>query len=234
MSFGHGKNIKAYVNGYDLTGYFDSIDQSGSAKTAETTTFGALADTFVAGTKNGTLSAEGFFDGSANAVDAILAAALAGATNWLWWPQGDVIGGFGYGMSALNTAYAVKGSISAAVRVSASAQSNVGIERVQNLHALAAETAGASGAAQDGATATTAGGSAYLEVTTSNTGGTVVVEDSADGSTGWATIATFSTISGSAKTAERIAITGNIKRYTRCTWTIAGTTMTFNCAIHRN
>lgn len=234
MAFGHGKNIKVYVNGNDLTGYFDTIDQAGTAKTAEVTTFGALAETFIAGILGGTISADGFFDGSANAVDAILSSILGGTTRWCWYPQDDVLGGFGYGMLAINTSYTVKGAIGAAVRAAAAAQSNVGIERIQNLHVLGAETVGANGVGQDGMAASTSGGAAYLQVTACNTGGTVVIQDSADNATGWAAIATFTTVAGSLPTSERIAIAGAIKRYTRAVWTVAGTTITFNCGIHRN
>ncbi len=232
MGFGHGKNIDVYANGYDLTGYFDSIDQGGTAKTAETTTFGSTADTFVAGTKNGTLSAEGFFDGAANAVDAILSAALAGAVNWLWWPQNDNIGNYGYGMAALETSYSVKGSISAAVRVAVAAQSNVGIERVRSLHALGSESATGNAAGQDDSAASTGGGSGYIECTTASGTLACTIEHSTDNST-FTTLASFTNITAANKS-ERIIFAGTVNRYVRAKWTITGGPFTFAVGIHRN
>ncbi len=73
------------------------------------------------------------------------------------------------------------------------------------------------GAAKDDGAATTAGIIAYLHI--SNITGTsvaVTIQDSANGSSGWATILTFSTVSdGSEPAAERKTATGTIRRHLR-------------------
>lgn len=62
----------------------------------------------------------------------------------------------------------------------------------------------------------------HLHVTefTSLTSDTVTIEDSANGSTGWATIATFTAATG--LTSERISITGTVERYVRVVDTFSG------------
>lgn len=71
--------------------------------------------------------------------------------------------------------------------------------------------------------ATTAGGAAYLQVLTPTTTDSyaVVVQDSADGSTGWATIATFAA-NAQTRTSERQAIAGTIRQYLRVVATRTG------------
>lgn len=67
------------------------------------------------------------------------------------------------------------------------------------------------------------GGAAYLQVTdlTGITSVTTIIEDSADGLTGWATVASFTTVTTSKK-AQRVAIPGVIKKFTRASHTVVG------------
>jgi hypothetical protein len=90
------------------------------------------------------------------------------------------------------------------------------------LHLLAAETADGNGAAVDQGAQTTTGGIAHLHVTGMSASDSIVVtiEDSANGSTGWATVGTFA--SKAAVGAERIVIPGTIKRYVRAVWDVTG------------
>jgi hypothetical protein len=68
-----------------------------------------------------------------------------------------------------------------------------------------------------------AGGAAYLEIMAALAADTyaIIVEDSINGTTGWATIATF-TLDASAIGSQRIGIAGTIKQYTRVTATRTG------------
>lgn len=98
-------------------------------------------------------------------------------------------------------------------------------------------TGDGSSAYVDNGAASTAGGSAYLHITGLSAGDTIVVtiEDSANGSSGEATIGTF-TLDGSAINGERIAIAGTIRRYTRATYDVTGAGVSFPLAValHRN
>lgn len=76
----------------------------------------------------------------------------------------------------------------------------------------------------NGGGATTKGGAAYLAITdlTGFTAVDVILEDSSDGSTGWATIATFTQVTAT-DTAERVEISGAIKQYVRASIDVTGT-----------
>lgn len=233
MAFCHGKNTDIYANGYDLTGYLDSIDQAVTVDTAETTTFAATAKAYVSSAlKAATIQAEGFFDGTANAVDAILNAALGALSQvWAWYPQGDAVGNAGYGMSAINVSYNIKGSISAASRIAVSAQSNTGIERILSLHAMGSEAASGNGAAVDNGASSANGGCAYIECTSATGTLSCVVEHSSDNVT-FTTLASFTNITAANK-AERITFSGTVNRYVRAKWTITGGPFTFNAGFGR-
>ena len=75
----------------------------------------------------------------------------------------------------------------------------------------------------DGGAASTNGGAAYLAITdlTGITAVDVTIEDSADGSTGWAVIGTFAQMT-TTNDAARIEIAGTIKRYTRAVYNVTG------------
>jgi len=86
-----------------------------------------------------------------------------------------------------------------------------------------AVTTTTNGSSIDGTAATTNGAVFHLHVTAFSglTSDTITIEDSSTGSSGWATIATFT--AATALTSQRVAITGTVKRYVRIVDTIVGT-----------
>ena len=230
MAFKHGSKARVYVNGHDLTGYLRSFTSSGSRDSAETTTFGKTAKTYVPGLKDATLSAEGVYDGDPKAVDEVLSTALGQDQEslWTWFPQGDsAIGNVGYGFAAHATSYEVESPVDDVVSVSVEAQSKVGKERVQALHPIKEETANGQGTSLDGGASSTNGGVGYLHVT--NLSGTnptldVTIQHSDDNgaSDPWSALITFTQVT-QANTAQRIEVSGTVKRYVRVTWAIGGT-----------
>lgn len=212
MAAGHGKNAKCYANGYDVSSYLTSVGADASADVAEVSGLGASSKSYVAGLKDATLALDGILYGAAGEGDEVLHAALAGAVVACWLPQGDALGNTCYGLDAIETAYGPTTSLDDAGKFTAAAQAKNGLERGVVLHALAAETTTGNGTSVDNGAATTAGGAAYLQATAA-TGATVIkVQDSADNVT-FADIATFTSFA--ARTKERIAISGTIRRYTR-------------------
>lgn len=75
----------------------------------------------------------------------------------------------------------------------------------------------------DNGAATSNGAVFHLHVTafTGITSDDIIVEGSANGSTGWATVATFTQVTG--LTSERVAVTGSVARYLRVTDDVTGT-----------
>lgn len=225
MAFVHGKDTKIYVNGYDLTGFLNSISLSAEAGTAETTTFGASSKAYLAGLKDATLSAEGLFEGAVDAVDVVLNAALgAQGSIWTYLIEGDVIGKPGYGMAAVQTSYELDSPLDDICSLSAEAQSTVGLEPILVHQPRSTVVASGQATAINHGSTTTAGGVAYLQVPniTTITNLSVLIEDSADGNTGWATILTFAGVTAS-RARQRVAITGTVRAHTRARWVFTGT-----------
>lgn len=224
-TFFHSKNARVYVRGYDLTRYLNSIDSPATVDTAEVTTFSTETTpykNYVAGNADATLSAEGFFDGSTNAVDEVLSEALGDTGGiWTWYPGNDTRGRIGYGFNALSNAYNVRSTIDDACRITAGAQSKTARERLVSLHALQERTSSGGETAIDNGAATTGGGVAYIHVTEVGSTLSAFVQHSTSGST-WDNLITFSATTE--RTAERIAVTGTVKDHVRAAWETTGAT----------
>lgn len=237
MAFVHGKSIFVMLNGRNITGYLNKIDSPYSADTAETSTFGSDNKTYLAGMKDATLSAEGLYDGDVGAVDEQLNTVLSGANtvnNMIWFPAGNVLGGIGYALSMIQTAYSVMGTKDDAVKISMAGHSNVGRERVKLIKKYEAVTDNGTTTANDNTAATSNGGSAYLELYSTSADVTVTIEHSTDNfATDTTTLATFTL--ASALTHERIVFSGTVKRYTRVKYAFNGGsgTATFAVALCR-
>lgn len=235
MTFSHGKNAAIYANGWNLGAYLQGFSPKFGVSLEDATVFGAVAKAYIAGLKDGSLSADGLWDGAQSAVDAIVQAALGNATKSLvaWWPTGEsAVGDPGYAMQSIETAYGVSSKVEGLVKTTAEFLASGGIERVISLHPLAPETAAGNGTTHDGGAASANGCSAYLHVTGfAGTSITVTLEHSVDGAA-WTTLGTFvaATAAGSS---ERIAASGTVKRYVRAIWAGTFTTATFSVAFNR-
>lgn len=222
MAFVHGSKAKVLLDGYDLSTFTKGVSFSVSVDTAESSTLGTTAKTYVPGMNDATLSLEGIFDGAATASDFILNTGLqsVGAGIFYYLPQGYAFGNPVYGFAALETSYEASADIGDVSAWSVEAQSVTGTERLLAYHDFIAEGAGGNTAAVDNtAVSTLLGGVGYLEA---SAGATLVVkvQDSADNAT-FADILTFTTVNG--RTAQRTTIAGTVRRYTRVLWTGTGT-----------
>jgi len=227
-TFTHGKDAKVFANGYDLSAYLSSITVSGESDTAETSTLGSSAKTYISGMKDATLSAEGYFSVDTGGSDVRLASQLGTEVVFTVVLSADAVGAMGYGMSAIETSYEAGAEIGGAVSVSIEGQSVVGQEPIRVLHALAAETATGTGASVDNGASSANGYAAYLHVTAaSGTTPNLVakVQHSADNST-WADLATFTAVTA-ANAYQRASGTGTVNRYLRAQFTITGSTPSF-------
>jgi predicted secreted protein len=126
MAFNHGKDTVFYLGNYtatltSITAYCDSTDVPFSADVAETTTFGKTQKDYVAGLKDGTISIEGPWDSTINA---ILASAWGASKEFAYGPAGSAGGSVKFSGSAICTAFNVNTNLSGAARYSASFQQN--------------------------------------------------------------------------------------------------------------
>lgn len=125
-------------------------------------------------------------------------------------------------LDGIQTEFGVTGNQEGSVDFSLSAAGTGAAPAGILIEPLAAVTTTTTGTARDDVAASTNGGVFHLHVTswTTLTSNTVTVEDSADGTTGWAVIATFAAATG--VTSQRVQTTGAIKRWVRVKDTVAG------------
>lgn len=229
----HGKNTVVLVDSGDLSGYFNSSDVTAERDALDKTAFGDQSRKYQGGLLDGSVSLEGFWDGSEDAIDQLLQGYLgdnAGQVMTL------ALGGTAFGMPAdllksKATSYNVAQGIGDLVTIGAELQGDEGVRPGVVLLPLTARTATATGTTHDGAAASTGGLAAHLHVTAAT--GTaptaaVKVQHSADGTT-WTDLVTFTTATGA--TAERKTTTGTVQRYVRAMVTIGGTNPNITLAV---
>ena len=229
MAFSHSKNAKVYVNGYDLSSYLNTISTPAAADVAETSTFTKSSKTYVAGKKDATVDATGFFDGDSDAVDEVLEAALATQVDWVWYPAGDTFGNVGFGVQAVDNAYNVAAANTSAVSIAAGGQVTDGKDTGVSLHALSQVTTTGNSSGHDGGAQSTDGGVAYLQVT--DVTGTVALSLYHDSNSDFSTeseLVAFTNIDTDYST-EKVEFSGTVERYIRAKWTLdEEETLTFN------
>jgi hypothetical protein len=240
----HGKNALVYYNGTNLSTFLKEFSTSAKVDTAETSTFGSTNKTYVGGLADATLSMSGYFDGTAGAVDPILAAAIGASSDAgiIVSPSGSLaVGTRVIAGPVVETSYQVSGSIGDSVAVSAEFQADGGFQTGVSLHALAAETITGTGTGvQDqGATYTTStDGLLGVLMVTANTiaTSTVFVIASAATEPTYTTHITFPTVlTGVIGTYVVPFAPGTaINKFLRGAWTCTGVgSITFTMAVVR-
>jgi hypothetical protein len=218
MGFVHGKGVEVLYGARKLTSFFNDVSVSRNLDTAETSAFGTSAKSYVTGMQDGTMSVSGMFDGDANAVDDHLKTTIgADASDVVSiLPEGTATGSSVFSAAVRQTSYEVSSPIGDVVSVSLEVQADGGVDRSVVLNGDAAVTASGNGTAVDNSSASSNGAAAYLHVTANTRDGatTFKVQGSADNST-WADLATFTSVSATSVTSQRVAIAGSVPRYVR-------------------
>lgn len=239
MAFRHGKTTGVLVNAYNLSSYFNSAQTAFAINTAETTTYGTAgaAKTYITGLNDSTVSLAGLFDGATGAVDDVFTTSLGSSTDINFTIAQD--GGFTVGRRCLMgqsimTKYSIDSPVSDVVKVSADFQCDAETRSGVVLADLSAISATSNGTAVDNTTSTTNGGIAILHVPSNTRNGniTVKVQHSSDNST-YADLVTFTVVSSSTTTSERIVVAAGttVNRYLRATYTVAGSTGSATIAV---
>lgn len=229
MSFVHGKDAAVLLDGVLISAYFDSGEFSAEVDTAETTTFSSSWKSFIAGQAAGTVGLTGYFDPTWNDLWDTIGDAPGAVLTFA--PGGLALGSPVRLVKVLTSAYGESAPIGGAVTFSWDVTADGSVGTGQVIAAATAITADTNGAAFDGGAATSNGAVAHLHVTSVSASDSIVVtiEDSANGSSGWATIGTFA--SKSAPGAERIAIAGNVRRYVRAVYDVTGSSVSIECIV---
>jgi hypothetical protein len=228
-TFAHGKNVNVFVNEYDFSTYFNDVSATTSVETAEVSAFGSNAKEYIVGLLDGTVSLSGMFDGTATGTDVVFSAVLGSTTkqNVIVAPSGHSNGASAIVLEADDTSYEVSGAVADVVQTSAEFQSSDGVEHGKILSSGTAISSTGNGTSVDNALSSANGGVGFLSVPTNTRNGniTVKVQQSADNST-FTDLITFTVVTSTQKTFERVEVTGTVARYLRVNYTVAGSTGT--------
>lgn len=218
MAFRHGKNTGVFYNGADLSPYFNEASVSNDVEVAETTAFGDSAKQYISGLRDGTLSAAGMFDGSEEAVDQTLSSVIGNdaADVISLAPDGVVVGRRSFSAAARQTSYEVSSPVSDVVTVSLEVQATDGVNTGVLLAGRFSASASGEGSSVDQGASSSNGAIGYLHVTSNTMNGatTFKVQDSADDIT-FVDLITFTNVSASAISGQKIAVTGSVDRHVR-------------------
>lgn len=218
MAFRHGKNTSVFYNGADLSPYFNEASVSNDVEVAETTAFGDSAKQYIAGLRDGTLSAAGMFDGSQGAIDQTLSSVIGATAADLITvaPDGLAVGRRSYSAAARQTSYEISSPVSDVVSANLEVQATDGVDTGVLLAARVTATATGDGSTVDQAASSSDGAIGYLHVTSNTMDGatTFKVQDSTDGVV-FVDLITFTNVSASATGGEKVAVTGSVDRYVR-------------------
>jgi hypothetical protein len=239
MAFSHGKSTDVLVAEYDISAYLNEATASMSMDTAETSTFGSNAKTYILGQNDGTISFSGLYDGDANAVDAIFTSIIDNDTTppiTICMDNGLTAGNRAILAQAKQTAYEISAPVADVVSISGEFQVTSGIRQGQILEAARTLSTTTNGTALDNSASSANGATANLHVTANARSATTVIkiQHSADGTT-YADLITFTTIGIGAITSESKTATGTVNRYVRAVTTIASGSgnITFSISISR-
>jgi len=126
MAFVHGKSAAFKLDNssgslVDYSAYLEEVSMPRSVETAETTTFGSSAKSYITGLSDATISISGKFD---SAADATLAAVLgqAATLSFEYGPAGSTAGLIKYSGECIMTSYEIGASVGDAVTASVELQ----------------------------------------------------------------------------------------------------------------
>lgn len=225
-TFRHGKSTTVLSDSVDLSTYLNSATASYAVEVPETTTFGSSDRSYIVGHNEGTVSFEGLFDGTADAVDSIFAAALGNTTDKVLTVSSDstAIGSRTTMASASSTSYEISSPLTDVVSISAEAIANGGLDSGVWLVCQTAVSTTTNTTGVDNAASSANGGVAHLHVTANARSATTViaVQHSSDNST-FADLVVFGTVETGALDSERVEVAAGttVNRYLRTRTTIS-------------
>src|ERR671918_188536 len=130
MAFVHGKGAVFKIDNapgvlQTLTSYVDSIDISHTVDTAESTTMGAEAKTYLSGQSDGTLSISGKYDSTTSTGPDVILQGLVGleaSSTFEVGPEGGATGKVKYSGECFLTSYVISSPVGDVVSFSADFQ----------------------------------------------------------------------------------------------------------------
>jgi hypothetical protein len=226
MAFRSAQQARVYIGILGASAYARSVSTDATMDVHDTTTLADTTKQFIGGQSTTTFSIAGPLDDSAASNgqwDALTDQKQSTTPVPITYMPLGTDGSVCWLMDAIETNFGDTSGVGSSVDWSMSAD----ITGQPDMRGVVLEnnttiTDTENGSSNDLTAQTTNGGVAHLHVTAfaTATSDTVTIEDSSTGSSGWATIATFTAATG--VTSERVEITGTVKRYLRVVYTVVG------------
>ncbi len=239
MSFRHGKNTAVLLGAYDISAYLNEVSSSQSIETADTSTFGTAAKTYIVGQNEGTVSFSGLYDGSTEAIAEIFQDIIDNDSTpaiTIAPDAGLVVGSKATLAVGNQTSFEVSAPVTDVVSLNGEFEITDGLRGGVLLAGATVHDESTDGTSVDHGAATTLGARANLHVTanTRDEDTVIKVQASADDSV-WVDLITFTTVGAAVTTSETATATGTINRYLRATTTIASGTgdITYTLSLSR-
>lgn len=229
MAFTAGPKGRIFGGALALSGYVRDFNASFSVTPIDVTTLADTSKQFIMGQDMSSASVNMILDTDAAAgTQWSLLTSYKGATTvtpYSLMPQGasagDVAWLFGANTTQLTGSAPIGGSVDIAMSMETDGATDWGVV----VDPLTAATVDANGTARDNGAASSNGGVACIHATAFSglTNNIVTIEHSVDGSTAWATLVTFATIT--AATSERVIVAPGttVRRYLRVVDNVTGT-----------
>jgi len=228
MAFNSAQKARVLLGPLSLSASLRTVGFQVTTDTADVTTLADAARVFIVTQDTSTCSFDGPLDTLATAnlpFDILSDNWKSGELAVTYAPDGLTFGSMVILGSSIETQFQVMNAMTDSVNWSATGQTNgatdVGVSLEDGLTAV---TIDGNGTARDGGAATANGGIAQIHVTAFSglTNNAVTIEHSVDGSTSWATLATFATYTG--LTHERVVVAAGttVRRYLRVVDNVTG------------
>ena len=215
---------RVLVGSLDLSGYSRSFNMESSTEALEVTTIANTAKAFIAGQTSGSFNADLILDTdtTAGGLHAVVAAWKGTPAPITYAPSGAAALAEAFLLNGLQTSVSPSSSLTGTADASVSAVTDGPADAGFVIDPSTAITGTGNGTSRDLTAQTTNGAVAHLHVTgfASLTSNDITIEDSSTGSSGWATIGTFTQVTG--LTSQRLVIAGTVKQYVRVVDTVVG------------
>lgn len=229
MAFQSAQKARALVGTLNLSGYAKSVSVTWNQDALDVTTLADTAKAFIVGQDTATAAISLLYDTDTTAggeYDFIQGTWKTTQPQPLTYaPAGLTTGSPALLMSAIETTAGGSVSASDVAMMDVAAQIDGATDMGTVVEDLTAVTIDGNGTARDGTAASANGGVAHLHVTAFSglTSDVITIEHSVDGSTSWATLVTFATVS--AITSERVVVAAGttVRRYLRVVDNVTGT-----------
>lgn len=226
MAFVNAQKSRILVGQVSFSGYTRSAEFGTQSAMHDTTTLADTARKFIVGPDESTFSLEMVFDTDTTANgqwDRLKAWKAAGNLPVSFFPSGMAALSEAWLLNVLEADFTTRTAQASTVDASVQGWIDGAADAGYSLSDLDAITGDTNGTARDLTASSSNGGVGHLHVTAFSgfTSDAITIQDSADGSTDWQTILTFTTATG--VTSERVAITGTVRRYLRVVDDVTGT-----------